>query len=556
MEKACAQCQSPFTITETERAFREKISPVFGGKKQLIPDPLLCPDCRRQRRLSFRNERKLFHRPCDFTGKEIISIYDPKSPYKVYEPSIWWSDQWDGLQYGKPFDFSRPFFEQFFELMKEVPRLSLSNRNCENSPYGNYEEQDKNCYLNFGGGWSERVYYGTINVNCIDVVDSYYGDKLELCYEMIDCQKGYRAAFCQDCSDVSDSAFCYDCRSVKNCLFCFNLRNKEYCIFNKQYSKEEYLKERAKIDLGSHTTVEALKKKFYEFKTQFPHPLAQQLNCEDSTGDHLWNSKNAKNCFDGTRFHDTLYCFKGMDLKDSLDCDIAGWPAELIYESLSACQNCSRDYFSTFPWGSTDTLYSDSCYSCSSIFGCVGLRHKSYCILNRQYSKETYEELVPKIIEHMRKSLEWGEFFPTQDSPFAYNDSSAMEHFRLSEKEVLTKGWKWRQEEKEKIPLEPYEIPDHIKDAQEDIYQKVLTCETTGKPYRLIKQEAEFYRNMNLPIPRRSPDQRHHDRLALRTPRKLWPRSCAKCQKEIQTSYSPERPEIVYCEECYLKEVF
>jgi len=30
-----------------------------------------------------------------------------------------------------------------------------------------------------------------------------------------------------------------------------------------------------------------------------------------------------------------------------------------------------------------------------------------YCILNKQYSKEEYEELVPKIIEHMQKTGEW-----------------------------------------------------------------------------------------------------------------------------------------------------
>ncbi|KKP36762.1 MAG: hypothetical protein UR28_C0038G0001, partial [Candidatus Peregrinibacteria bacterium GW2011_GWF2_33_10] len=52
------------------------------------------------------------------------------------------------------------------------------------------------------------------------------------------------------------------------------------------------------------------------------------------------------------------------------------------------------------------------------------------------------------------------------------------------------------------------------------------------------------------------PDQRHKDRMALRNPRKLWKRNCIKCNAEIQTTYAPERKEIVYCEKCYLESVY
>jgi hypothetical protein len=100
------------------------------------------------------------------------------------------------------------------------------------------------------------------------------------------------------------------------------------------------------------------------------------------------------------------------------------------------------------------------------------------------------------------------------------------------------------------------EIPDSINDVEEAICDHVLACEVTGKPYKIIPQELKFYRAMGIPIPRRCPDQRHADRLTIRNPRKLWKRECDKCQKEIQTTYSPERPEKVYCEECYLKKVY
>ncbi len=40
---------------------------------------------------------------------------------------------------------------------------------------------------------------------------------------------------------------------------------------------------------------------------------------------------------------------------------------------------------------------------CQNCFGCISLRNASYCILNKQYTKEEYEALVPQIIEHMSK---------------------------------------------------------------------------------------------------------------------------------------------------------
>jgi hypothetical protein len=82
---------------------------------------------------------------------------------------------------------------------------------------------------------------------------------------------------------------------------------------------------------------------------------------------------------------------------------------------------------------------------------------------------------------------------------------------------------------------------------------------------------------MNLPLPRLCPNCRHYQRLKQRNPLKLWKRHCQcaggkssngvyqntvvhnhgtnPCPNEFETSYSPERPEIIYCEECYLKEV-
>jgi hypothetical protein len=125
--KQCKQCNSNFEITDKDLEFYDKVSPVFNGEKYSIPTPTLCPDCRQQRRLSFRNERKLYKRKCDATGENIISIYSPDKVYKVYNQDMWWSDKWSGLDYGRDFDFERSFFEQIDDLMIEVPRSSVIN---------------------------------------------------------------------------------------------------------------------------------------------------------------------------------------------------------------------------------------------------------------------------------------------------------------------------------------------------------------------------------------------------------------------------------------------
>ncbi|MDP2670465.1 MAG: hypothetical protein Q8O99_06145 [bacterium] len=125
--KYCSACSSPFEIVAEDILFYEKISPTFAGQRFQIPPPSLCPDCRQQRRLSFRNERSLYKRKCDASGKDIISIYSPDKDYKVYDQKIWRSDDRDPLQYGREFDFTKTFSEQFGEMLHDVPFMAIMN---------------------------------------------------------------------------------------------------------------------------------------------------------------------------------------------------------------------------------------------------------------------------------------------------------------------------------------------------------------------------------------------------------------------------------------------
>ena len=156
----------------------------------------------------------------------------------------------------------------------------------------------------------------------------------------------------------------------------------------------------------------------------------------------------------------------------------------------------------------------------------------------------------------MEASGIWGEFFPAELSPFAYNETEALGCYPLTKEEALARGYRWKDQEKKNYkPATITEIPDNIADVPDSIVQEILACETCGKNYQIQKQELKFYRTMGLPIPHKCPDCRHAERLSLRNPRQLHDRKCDNCSAEIQTTFAPSRPEKEYCEKCYLEEV-
>ncbi|MDP2103543.1 MAG: hypothetical protein Q8K26_01320 [Candidatus Gracilibacteria bacterium] len=559
--KTCKHCGVSFPITDKDLEFYEKVSPVFNGQKYQIPTPTLCPDCRQQRRLSFRNERKLYKRKCDATGRDIISIYSPDKPFKVYHQDFWWSDKWDAMEYGRDFDFTRGFFEQFGELWKGIPLPSLYQTGCEGSEYTNHSYYNKDCYLVTGANENINVYYSSELGNCTDCMDVYIAIKSQFCYSNINIESCYNVYYSINTQQSRDSWFLYNCRGCENCFMCENLSNRSYCIRNKQFSKEEYELE---MNIDMRKNYPKLSIEFLERKERTPHINLIQVNSENCTGDEIYNSQNCKECYTVFNAKNTAYIWSDLNPIDAYDC-YGTMECPLSMEGVSFMKG-TRKAFGFMCVEGSDVYYSVLCYNSSHLFACIGLRNKSYCIFNKQYTREEYEELVPKIIEHMRKTGEWGEFFPSSLSPFGYNETVAQEYYPLDRRDekffVSTSGkpiFNWSDYEApfprvEKI-IPAAKLPEDISKIPDDILNWAIECEVTGKPFRIIKQELEFYRKHNLPVPRRHPDQRHLDRMSLRNPRKLFERKCDKCGVEMMTTYSNERKEIVYCEGCYNKEI-
>lgn len=560
--KKCKVSWGEFAIFQSDVDLLEKISPVIDGKKYQIPLPELCPEERQRRRLARRNERKLYHTKCDLTWKSIISLYSPDKDVKVYYYKSWWSDEWDPMDYGKNFDFDRPFFEQFMELFHKVPRISTYNKMTENTEYWNNLAFDKDCYLLFITYKNQNCYYGHILGYCKNCVDMLRAIQCQNCYDCVKVQNCYECQHCFNCDDCFSSTYLKDCLNISKSHFCIWLRNQKNHFLNKKYSSTECkaLYEKCKQDSEFFQQV---KSQYDQLLKDFPNRDLFIEESENSVWDYLDNSKDCNFCFDLMMAENCRYCFDGANIVDSMDCSF-WWaafelaPAQLCYEGDNVTTPEAK-FCSTIFGSSGGLLYCDTCNNVKNCFACIGLRDKSYCIFNKQYSKEEYELLVPKIIAHMQATGERGNFFPISDSIFGYNETEAQIYYPMTKEEVLLKWWK-RQDEN---ITQPPKDADIVSGSQinnlgysDSILQKVFICETTEKPFKLIRQELEFYKKYNISLPKRCPDQRHLDRMSLKNTRTLYYGKCVKCNMDVATILSPKVTKKVYCKNCYNKTIY
>lgn len=531
----CQNCRIDFVIEPEDFEFYDNMG---------VQAPSLCPSCRAQKRLMFRNERVFYKRNCDKCAKSIVSMYSANKQYPVWCHDCYFSESWDPMEFGVAYDSTRSFFEQVRELWDKVPKVALLQTNPVNSEYTNFCADVKNCYLVTQSSNCEDCSYGHWIQKCKDGVDLSFSHETELSYESDDCYNSSKLFYSKGCDSCLESYFLYDSRGCSNCIGCINLRNKQYYIFNQPYSKAEYEKFLSDARLDTREGVEALREKAREFILTQPRKFAEIYNAPDSTGNYI---KNAKNCRDSFHAYDAEDCryavhaFRGA--KDCMDIDACGRSAERVYNSFGGSLNASNIISSVRCIGSTYTEYSAHCLNANYNLGCVSLRKKDYCILNTQYKKEEYLTIREQIIDKLKKQDTWGNFFPAPLSPFGYNETSAQEEFPLSQDETLAKGYLW-----EDTPRGAYG-----KENGKDI----LACGKCQKNYRLIPSELEFYKNLSIPLPDLCPDCRQERRLSARGPNRLWQRQCMKegCANEFETSYAPERSEIIYCETHYNAEV-
>ena len=523
---SCKHCQSDFPIEEEDRAVFQKLAPVFGGERYNFPTPSLCPECRQQRRLSFRNDQNYYRNECSICKSSLISIYSPDKPYPIVCDTCFWSDEWDPKAFGRDFDFSRPFFEQFAELRFEVPRIAFFRTLSENADFTVHSSRNKNCYMSSSLIDDEDVHYSDFTFRSNDCSDLFSCQKMELCYQCRYSEDCFNSDYLDYCAGLNDSFMCFDCRASHNLVGCVLIRKGSNLILNEPASREEVRETIARLKVDAPFRKE-FRKRFNSLKLTLPRQDFWSLNTENSYGDYLINGKNIQYGFNVKNGEDVRHAYENVRVADCQDTTRVG-DGEALYE-CSAIIDLKYSAFCNLTYQCDNLLYSDNCQAgTSSSFGCFSLKREKFCILNKKYSEEEYQQLVPRIIEHMKDTGEWGEFFPTALSPFGYNETKAQDWYPMEQEEVESRGWYWSEFEspmpKGVEVMDPEELPTDISRVADTITKAALRCSESGRPFRIVAPELNFYRKKGLPIPSLSPQIRHRHRTAHQAQRKLWDR--------------------------------
>lgn len=548
--KQCNKCKNGFVVDENDLNFYKRLE---------VPVPENCPTCRQQQRMLFRNFKTLYKRPSDKSGKMIISMYSPDVPFPVWDIAEWWADDWGAESYAMDLDLTKPFIKQLSELANKVPRFSIMNTQSENCEYSNMTWKSKNCYLVLGCIEDENCDYGHIVWYSKDCIDNLYVNKSELCYECVDCLGCNKLLYSQECESCADSIGLYDCRDCVDCIGCVGLRHKNNCIFNEQFTKEEYQKFLDKYPLNSEVSIMYILGKREELRKKMPARCVFGSHNSNVSGDHIYNAHNVQQSFDIKGGENSRYCYTSGKLVESHDISF-GPGIEYGFQVLTGLGS-SNLISAHLVNDSSYVYYSEFCYNCKNCFGCVGLRDKERFILNKQYTKEEYEKLVPQIIASLKASNDWGNFFPIWMSPFGYNESIANEYMPLSKEEAIGQGFKWKDNIPHTLNQENCNYRDLPKNPEEydekELLDKILKCESCGKNYRFIGREIAFYKRMKLALPPKCFNCRHQLRMDTRNPRILNEVVCVSCGNKTETTYPKEKHKQyrIYCEECYKREI-
>ena len=404
-------------------------------------------------------------------------------------------------------DYTGDVFEDIITLFKKYPKARLYHHkwpvNCDYTDMTGYS---KDCYLSFVPVRCSNVLYSFHTKDSHDVISSTTVlDNSSIVYAssmVVNSHKVFLSKWIMASSNIWLSSNLLNCSW---CRWCSDLQNKQYCIGNVQYSEEEFLRTFSELKRDLSTL---------------------------SWSKDLWAVEN----FWSTWCKGSTWCISCEDLEESL-CSFQITQGKNVL--MSSSSKWSRERYNTYLTGNANHVYSimhsgweaEYCYNCiwvnrcshvyysirlqtcSFCFWCVWLMNKSYCIFNKQYSKEERYRQVDIIFQEMKEKWILWLFFPATLCPFNFNDTVASMIVNLS-KEKAQRRWFLRRDDEVKIDIpewmevvevgdlwayESYENDERKIDPR--ILKKVIRDEE-GHVFRVIKMEYDFLMKYWLPLPR------------------------------------------------------
>jgi hypothetical protein len=344
------------------------------------------------------------------------------------------------------------------------------------------------------------------------------------------------------------------------------LRNKKYYFKNQPYSKDEYQKILQSYKLETRDGYNRAKEEFKQFVKNLPRKFAELQNSVNCTGSDIIRGKNTKNSAFASFSEDSKYVHNGVTFKNCYDCEVGG-ETELAYECITP-DHSFKSLATIESWKNNFLSYCFDCHSSNNLLGCSGIKKGEYSILNKRYSKEEYIALSGKIIEDMKSRGEYGEFFPSNLSPFGINETRALIQSGLSKDEAINLGYKWQEEiqqTKGKETLLQEKVPQSIKEVPDSFVNEILSCIECNRNYRILADELTLYRRLLVPIPEKCFFCRHNERQNMRGGYDLIERQCdctkinhshiPSCENKFQTFFADTEPRPIFCEDCYQEEL-
>jgi hypothetical protein len=406
------------------------------------------------------------------------------------------------------------FFSHFKQFQDKIPlQYLLDFWNNENCGYADSVFWwAKNIYLSFVTGYkAENIAYSAYcYTNVSDIYNSFFccKDNSNI-YMSASVTQSYNIFYSKFVTNSSNVWFSTNLIGCEECILCDNLENKKYCIKNKEYPRESYVKMKAELMWKKGIFI-LLHKGIADIK-------AINIWSEDISWNNIIKTHDTENGFWINNIHQSrnVVIGNGGDGCESFyDAVDVGIDSDNFYATSAVWYKTHHIYCSSQIWESSYLYYCYFIENCHHCLGCIWLKNKSYCILNKQYAKEEWEEKVCEIFASMESDGTLGQFFPASMNPFYFNDTLAyIIDDTFTKEEVEAEWYLWRDE-----PIRA-DIPEGVRMVQNTeldqfqgydaewnwkIHPEVLNIVISDEKwnyYRIVKMEYDFLMKHALPLP-------------------------------------------------------
>ena len=152
----------------------------------------------------------------------------------------------------------------------------------------------------------------------------------------------------------------------------------------------------------------------------------------------------------------------------------------------------------------------------------------------------------------MRRTGEWGKFFHSRFSAIPYNHSMASRFFPKTKQEALIEGYQWYEENIDSNASN-VKLSDGLPKDNQPIK---VTSSKSKRTFLITAREIKKYRELEVPLPRNTYDERIHKRASNFAGVELINRRCDKTSVSLKTVYGKEWEFPLWEKRAYEKEFF